>query len=103
MSVIAFRMKLRLGCQAEYQRRHATIWPELVTLLGDSGISEYRIFLDESTDMLFAVQTISGDSSQSLGQNEVVQRWWAYMADLMDVNADNSPVSMPLREVFHMA
>lgn len=102
MSVIAFRMKLRPGCQAEYQRRHAEIWPELLTLLSDSGISDYRIFLDEPTDMLFAIQTVAGGSSQSLGQTEIIQRWWAYMADLMDVNADNSPVSVPLREVFHM-
>lgn len=95
-------MKLRRGCQAEYQRRHTEIWPELLTLLGSSGISDYHIFLDEPTDMLFAVQTVAGESSQALGQTEIVQRWWAYMADLMDVNADNSPVSVPLREVFHM-
>ncbi|QJD80928.1 L-rhamnose mutarotase [Spirosoma rhododendri] len=102
MPVVAFRMKLRPGCQAEYQRRHAEIWPELLTLLHDSGISDYRIFLDESTDMLFASQTISGESSQALGQTEIVKRWWAYMADLMDTNDDNSPVSVPLREVFYM-
>jgi L-rhamnose mutarotase len=102
MAVIAFRMKLRPGCQAEYQRRHADIWPELLTLLSDSGISDYRIFLDEPTDMLFAIQTVAGESSQALGQTEIVQRWWAYMADLMEVNTDNSPVSVPLRDVFHM-
>lgn len=103
MSIIAFRMKLRPGCREEYQRRHADIWPELQVLLRESGISEYRIFLDEATDMLFAIQTVSGESSQALGQTEIVKRWWAYMADLMDVNADNSPVSEPLREVFYMA
>lgn len=102
MSVIAFRMKLRPGCQDEYQRRHADIWPELVALLSASGISDYRIFLDESTHMLFAIQTVAGESSQALGQTEIVQRWWAHMADLMDVNVDYSPVSVPLREVFHM-
>jgi len=52
--------------------------------------------------MLFAIQTVAGESSQALGQTEIVQRWWAYMADLMEVNTDNSPVSVPLRDVFHM-
>jgi L-rhamnose mutarotase len=96
-------MKLRPGCQAEYQRRHAEIWPELITLLRSNGISEYRIFLDEASDTLFAIQAVSGESSQALGQTEIVRRWWAYMADLMDVYEDNSPVSEPLREVFYMA
>ncbi|GAB3561145.1 L-rhamnose mutarotase [Spirosoma luteolum] len=102
MRTIAFRMKLKPGCRAAYQQRHAAIWPELVTLLHDAGISEYRIFLDEQTDTLFAVQTVSGSGSQALGQTDIVQRWWAYMADLMETNPDLSPVSEPLTEVFYM-
>jgi L-rhamnose mutarotase len=37
-----------------------------------------------------------------LGQTEIVQKWWAYMADIMDTDPDNSPISIPLEEVFHM-
>ena len=52
---------------------------------------------------LFAVQEQAGDSgSQDLGTNPVVKKWWDYMADIMDVNPDNSPVSIPLKEVFYM-
>ncbi|MDE6485267.1 MAG: L-rhamnose mutarotase, partial [Duncaniella sp.] len=29
-------------------------------------------------------------------------RWWDYMADIMEVNPDNSPVTHPIREVFHL-
>ncbi|MVN20820.1 L-rhamnose mutarotase [Mucilaginibacter arboris] len=99
---VAFKMKLKPGFEREYQKRHDEIWPELAQLLKDNGISDYTIFLDEETHTLFAVQKLSGQSSQDLGQTEIVKKWWAYMADLMDTNPDNSPVSVPLKEVFHL-
>lgn len=99
----AFKMKLKPGFQEEYKRRHDQIWPELETLLHQAGIRDYSIFLDPETDTLFAVQkTISNISSQNLGLHEIVSKWWAHMADIMEANADNSPVSIPLQEVFHM-
>ncbi|RYE11824.1 MAG: L-rhamnose mutarotase [Sphingobacteriaceae bacterium] len=99
---VAFKMKLKPGFEQEYKKRHDEIWPELSALLKKNGISDYTIFLDEETNILFAVQQQSGQSSQDLGQTEIVQKWWAYMADLMEVNADNSPVSVPLKQVFHL-
>ncbi|WP_442794925.1 L-rhamnose mutarotase [Pelobium manganitolerans] len=99
---IAFKMKLKPGFKEEYQRRHAALWPELRDLLKANGISDYSIFLDEETHILFAVQQQSGASSQDLGNTEIVQKWWAYMADIMETNADLSPVSIPLPQVFHM-
>jgi len=104
MTKIAFKMKLMRGCKEEYQKRHDAIWPELAALLRENGISDYTIFLDEETNTLFAVQR-QGDgaqSSQELGNHPIVQRWWAYMADIMETNADNSPVSKPLIPVFHL-
>ncbi|HLT41585.1 MAG TPA: L-rhamnose mutarotase [Sphingobacteriaceae bacterium] len=103
MKKVAFKMKLMPGCKEEYQKRHNEIWPELVLLLKESGISDYSIFLDEETNTLFAVQRQEeGQSSQDLGDNPIVKKWWAYMEDIMETNADNSPVSKPLKEVFHL-
>jgi len=99
---VAFKMKLKPGFSDEYKKRHDEIWPELSVLLKANGVSDYTIFLDEETNTLFAVQQQSGQSSQDLGQQEIVQRWWKYMADIMDTNADNSPVSIPLKNVFHL-
>ncbi|TWV93646.1 L-rhamnose mutarotase [Chitinophaga pinensis] len=100
---IAFKMQLRPGCKEEYRKRHDAIWPELKALLKDSGVSDYSIFLDEETNTLFGVQQQSGErSSQELGTLSIVQRWWDYMADIMDTNEDNSPVTKPLVPVFHM-
>lgn len=98
----AFKMKLKPGFSEEYKRRHDAIWPDLSALLKQNGVSDYTIFLDEETNTLFAVQQQSGQGSQDLGQEEIVQKWWAYMADIMDTNPDNSPVSVPLKEVFHL-
>ena len=103
MQRLAFKMKLKPGEASVYEERHNVIWPELRKLLKEAGISEYSIFLDEQTNILFAFQKIAGDTgSQHLSTNPIVRRWWDYMADIMEVNDDNSPVSIPLQEVFHM-
>jgi L-rhamnose mutarotase len=100
---IAFKMKLKPGFDREYQRRHEAIWPELKQLLKSAGISDYTIYHDLETHTLFAVQTLNGaENSQALGSNPIVQKWWAYMADIMETNIDMSPVSKPLKEVFHL-
>lgn len=99
----AFVMKLKQGCKEEYKRRHAEIWPALKALLSSNGVYDYSIYFDEETNLLFAFQrTRGGSGSQNLGDDPLVQRWWAYMAHLMETHEDNSPVSIPLEEVFHM-
>ena len=85
----AFKMYLKPGYEAEYEKRH--------------GVSDYSIYWDKETNILFAFQKSEGEGgSQDLGNTEIVQKWWDYMADIMEVNPDNSPVSIPLPEVFHM-
>ncbi|MGC9355251.1 MAG: L-rhamnose mutarotase [Mariniphaga sp.] len=52
---------------------------------------------------MFAFQKLSGEGgSQDLGQTEIVKKWWNFMADIMQTNPDNSPVSVPLEEVFYL-
>jgi L-rhamnose mutarotase len=103
MKRFGFKMKLNPGMKEEYRRRHNEIWPGLVKLLKDSGVGNYSIFLDEETNTLFAYQEQSGESSsQDLGTTEIVKKWWKYMADIMETNPDNSPVSIPLEQVFFM-
>ncbi len=103
MERFAFKMHLKPGFADEYKKRHDEIWPELEVLIRSTGVSDYSIFLDEETNTLFAVQKISGEGgSQDLGSNPVVQKWWEFMADIMETNPDNSPVSIPLKEVFYL-
>jgi len=101
---LAFRMKLHPGMEKEYKRRHDEIWPELVQLLRQTGISDYSIFLDSETLHLFGVLRIQKPLAlDELPTHPVMKKWWAYMKDIMDTNTDNSPVSIPLKEVFYLA
>jgi len=103
MKRFAFKMKLFHGFKDEYKTRHGEIWPELVKLLKDQGVGNYSIFYDEETNILFAYQEQSGESSsQDLGTDEIVKKWWKYMSDIMETNPDNSPISIPLEQVFFM-
>jgi L-rhamnose mutarotase len=98
----AFRMKLKPGASAEYRRRHDALWPELATALREAGIYDYSLFLDEETLHLFAVLKLRPDSKRSeLPQQPVMQRWWSYMADLMETEPSQRPREWPLVPVFH--
>lgn len=104
MPRVAFKMRLFKGCEAEYKRRHDTLWPELKSLLKDTGIKEYSIFLDEETNNLFGYFTIDDRSKlDELPKHPVMKKWWSIMKDMMESNADNSPVSVSLKEVFYLS
>lgn len=99
----AFKMKLKPGFELEYKKRHDAIWPELEVLLSESGVHDYSIFLDEETLTLFAFQKLDeGFDDNYLPNHPVVKKWWSYMADIMETNLDNSPIAIPLKEVFHL-
>jgi L-rhamnose mutarotase len=108
LETYAFRMFLLPGQRAEYQRRHDAIWPELVTLLREAGISDYSIFLDENSQadgyqVLYAVlKRPASHGMDVLPQHPVMKRWWTHMADLMRTHADGSPVAEPLASLFYM-
>ncbi|MGE4610465.1 MAG: L-rhamnose mutarotase [Paracoccaceae bacterium] len=103
MEKYAFKMQLNKGCRDEYIRRHDAIWPDLVKLLKNSGVSDYSIYLDTANDSLFGVLWCSDEQAlDALPESTVMQRWWAHMADIMEVNPDNSPVATPLDHVFHL-
>ena len=94
-------MKLKPGCQAEYERRHNPIWPDLQSVLKSHGVNNYSIFLERSTDNLFAyVEIESEERWAEIATTEECRRWWSYLKDLMPTNADNSPVAVTLDEVF---
>lgn len=100
---IAFRMFLNPNSTQEYKKRHDEIWPELVDLLNTAGVSDYSIFLDEEHHVLFAVLRLTqGHTMGALPSHPVMQRWWAYMADIMRANPDGSPVVEALPCLFHL-
>jgi len=103
MEQIGFRMQLNEGQAQEYRRRHDEIWPELVSLLKNAGVSDYSIFLHEKSHSLFAVlRRPPNHSMDSLPLEPVMQRWWQHMADIMASNDNNEPLTEPMECVFHL-
>ena len=103
MQKYGFKMRLNPGCEGEYRKRHDEIWPELVDLLHQAGVSDYSIFLDPETLTLFGVLTrTEAHGMDDLPRHPVMQRWWAHMADIMQTHPDNEPVATPLLHLFHM-
>ena len=103
MQRFVFKMKLLPGNEAVYQQRHDAIWPELATLLKQSGIKNYSIFLDTDTLTLFAYLEAADDTfSDTLPLHPIMKKWWQCMKDIMETNDDGSPVSTPLKEVFYL-
>jgi L-rhamnose mutarotase len=99
----AFKMKLHPGKEAEYKKRHDEIWPELEALLREAGVRDYSIHLDAETGILFGVMWRRTDHTMdALPDHPVMQRWWAYMADIMETNDSNEPVAIALTPMFHM-
>lgn len=100
---IAFRMRLHPGQEAEYRRRHDEIWPELVALLRDAGVSDYTIWLDRESGALFGT-LLRGDPQgmDRLPLEPVMRRWWGHMADIMETQPDGAPVAVPLVRLFEL-
>ncbi|QLF68254.1 L-rhamnose mutarotase [Peteryoungia desertarenae] len=102
LETYAFKMQLNPGMEAEYRRRHDEIWPELLELLTNAGVSDYSIHLDRETNTLFGVlKRPANHGMAGLPEHPVMKRWWAHMADIMETNPDNSPVAKDLVLVFH--
>jgi L-rhamnose mutarotase len=103
MNRVAFKMKLLPGNEAEYKRRHDAIWPELQQQLKAVGVSDYAIYLDSATNELLAVLKVDDPQKlDTLPREDVMQRWWRFMADIMETNPDHSPRSWSLTEMFYL-
>ena len=98
-----FKMKLYEGMEEEYERRHDTLPPEMKEMIREYGGSNYSIFLDRETNTLFGYIEIENEEKWASSANTAVcRKWWDYMADIMDTNDDNSPVSKDLYPIFHL-
>lgn len=103
MTRIATVMYVNEGSYDAYKRRHDELWPEMKQLLKESGVHDYSIFLNEATGELFAVLDVTDKTAyDNMAQNPICRKWWDYMADIMQVNEDNSPKSTELREMFYL-
>lgn len=98
-----FKMKLYKGKETEYEKRHNQLWPEMKEMIHEYGGKNYTIFLDKQTLTLFGYIEIESEEKWAESANTAIcRKWWDYMADIMETNPDNSPVSIDLKNVFHL-
>ena len=96
-------MKLYEGCAAEYERRHNELWPEMEAMIHECGGSNYSIFLDEATNVLYGYLEIEDEAKWAKSADtDICKQWWDFMADIMETNEDNSPVAIDLKPVFYL-
>ena len=96
-----FKMKLYPGMAEEYERRHNLLWQEMKDMIHEHGGSDYSIFLDPETNVLYGYIELEDEALWAKGADTAINRkWWDYMADIMETNPDNSPVCTDLRRVF---
>ena len=103
MERVGFTMRLLPGAEAEYRRRHAAVWPEMLGALRAAGARNYSIFLDQ--DRLFAYLEVDDFDAfrASMAATEVNDRWQAEMAALIDPLTDPATgFHQRLEEIFRL-
>ena len=99
----AFKMKLYEGMKEEFARRHNALWQEMKDMIHEYGGSNYSIYLDEETNTLFGYIELENEALWAKSADTAIcRKWWDFMADIMETNPDNSPVSIDLTDVFHL-
>ncbi len=102
-------IRLKPGAEATYRRLHASVWPEVLSVIDRCNLRNYSIFLRRLTDgrdWLFAVYDYVGTDydadMEALAADPVTRRWWAETAPLQDPLPDRTTDSWwaPMEEVF---
>jgi L-rhamnose mutarotase len=100
----AFVMSVHQGSEAEYERRHNPIWPDLERMLKAHGVRNYSISLHPATHQLFGYVEVEDETLWlAIANTPECKRWWHYMTDIMPHNSDDSPLTSELVEVFYLA
>ncbi len=99
----AFSMSIHPDSADEYEKRHDPIWTELEQTLKQHGVHNYSIFMNSDTGQLFAYAEIESEERwQAIAKTDICQKWWAFMRDIMLTDPNSCPVSIALKEAFHL-
>ena len=91
MEHMAWKGRIKPGCKAEYQRRHAEIWPEMVKVLKDELFGYYEC--EKGVTYAEKVQA----------ESPIVDRWNEYMKDILELEMDPVTGAQPkLEQVFRL-
>ena len=103
MERLCYTFDIAPGLEAEYERRHAEVWPELVAALQDAGFSNYSLFRrGDGGDRLRGVRVDgAGGSCQARGE-EVNARWSTYIRSMMSRSVDEEGRFFRSDEIWHL-
>lgn len=102
MERICFYLRIFPGTEAEYDRRHAEIWPELVEEIRESGIHNFSGFR-RGTDVWYYAEC-EPDAATAFavhGPKPANQRWNRYFRDVIAQITTDAGELIRLDEVFH--
>ena len=86
-----------------YRERHAAVWPEMLTALGDSGWHHYSLFLAETGLLVGYFEADDKDLAQArMAATDINARWQAEMADLFPGGGKPDETFTYLPEVFNL-
>jgi L-rhamnose mutarotase len=100
-----FLLKVRKEKVAEYKKRHAAVWPEMVAALERTGWKNYSIFLRPDGLLVGYVESDDFEqASAAMKEEPVNERWQKEMVPFFESldggGADDN--MFPLEEVFHL-
>ena len=102
MERILFYLRIFPGTEAEYDRRHAEIWPELVAEIRESGIHNMSGFR-RGTDVWYYAEC-EPDAATAFGVHgpkPANQRWNRYFRDVIAQITTDAGELIEYDEVFH--
>jgi L-rhamnose mutarotase len=103
MERVGFTMRVLPGQEAEYRRRHAAVWPDMLDALRSAGARDYSIFIRGSDLFAYLVVDDFDAFRASMATSPVNARWQAEMASLIDPLTDPATgFHQRLNEVFHL-
>ena len=82
MPQYCFTLQVRPQARAEYVRRHAAVWPDMLRALHAAGWRNYRLFLREDGLLVGTVEADDLAAAQAaMAETEVNARWQAEMKE----------------------
>jgi L-rhamnose mutarotase len=98
-----FTFEIRPGTEAEYKRRHDEIWPELVEVIKDAGVSNYSLFRRETQIIAYCECEPDVETAfAKIGASEANARWSEYFEDVIVSLTDDNGDLMVAAEVWHL-
>jgi L-rhamnose mutarotase len=102
---VCFLLKVRKETLNEYRVRHASVWPEMLDALRQTGWRNYSLFLRPDGLLVGYLETDDFDQAcAGMKEHPVNARWQAEMSPFFESLDGGSPDDRisPLDEVFHL-